>query len=130
MEMLKQCLAIGLAGSLGALARFFVGTQIQNRATSAFGMTFPLGTMIVNLSGCFILGFFLTAVEERTISMHVKLAVATGFVGAYTTFSTWMYDSFKLLEKGEVNSFLMNLFASLLLGLAAVWLGAICGRRI
>jgi fluoride exporter len=122
MQMLKQCLAIGVAGSLGALARFFVTRQ--------FSSSFPIGTMVINISGCFILGFFLAAIDGRIVSDTVKFGIGVGFVGAYTTFSTWMYDSVKLLEKGQINGALLNIFLSIVLGLAAVWLGAICGRRI
>lgn len=122
MQMLKQCLAIGLAGSLGALARFFVTRQ--------FPTSFPVGTMVINISGCLILGFFLTAVDQRMISDTVKFGIGTGFVGAYTTFSTWMWDSFKMLERGEINRALLNIVGSILLGVAAVWVGAIWGRRV
>jgi len=126
MQLLKQCLAIGLAGSFGALARFFVARHIQTR----FETSFPIGTLIVNLSGCFILGFFMAYVDSRTISDTTKLAIATGFVGAYTTFSTWMYESVKLMEDGHWISVILNLTLSLLLGLVVVWLGLICGRRV
>lgn len=126
MEVLKQSLAIGSAGFLGALARYFVAKFFQGR----FETSFPIGTMIVNLSGCFILGFFLTAIDGKVFNDHLKLAIAVGFVGAYTTFSTWMFESVKQLQSGNINGAIFNIAGSVLLGLIAVWLGAICGRQI
>lgn len=126
MQVFKQCLAIGFAGFLGALARYFVARFFQGK----FETDFPIGTMIVNLSGCFILGFFLAAIDGKIISDHLRLGVAVGFVGAYTTFSTWMYDSVTQLRSGQINAALLNIFVSILLGLAAVWLGAICGFKM
>jgi len=126
MQVLKQCLAIGSAGFLGALARYFVAKFLQGR----FDTSFPIGTMVVNLSGCFILGLFLTAIDGKTISDHLRLGIAVGFVGAYTTFSTWMFESVRQLQDGHINGAILNIAGSVLLGLAAVWLGAICGRQI
>src|SRR5258706_2278526 len=127
MQLIKQCLAMGMAGSLGALARFFVAKHLESK----FETNLPLGTMVVNLSGCFILGFFMAVTSGRlAVSDTTKLAIGVGFVGAYTTFSTLMYDSVKLSQDGEHYKAGLNLLISLLVGLAAVWLGAICGRRI
>lgn len=126
MQVLKQCLAIGSAGFLGALARYFVAKFLQGK----FETSFPIGTLIVNLSGCFILGLFLSAIDGKNFNDHLRLGIAVGFVGAYTTFSTWMYESIKQLQSGNINGAILNIAGSVLLGLAAVWLGAICGRQI
>ena len=88
--------------------------------------TFPLGTMVVNLSGCFVLGFFYALADERA-SANVRLGVAVGFVGAYTTFSTLMFDSSKLARDGEMFKAGLNILVSLVIGLVAVRLGAVCG---
>jgi fluoride exporter len=124
MELLKQCMAIGVGGFLGALSRFGVWRLIHRWVDT----TFPLGTLVVNVSGCFVLGFFYAMVGERG-SETVRLGVAVGFVGAYTTFSTLMYDSSALLGGGQVYRAGLNLLLSLVVGFAAVKLGAVLGKR-
>ena len=90
MKHLMQYLAIAGGGAVGAMARFLVAT-ICGRF---FATDFPIGTMVINLSGSFFLGWFLTFAANRlTVSDTLKLAIATGFVGAYTTFSTYMFES-------------------------------------
>jgi len=127
MELIKQCLAIGVGGFLGSLSRYGVTRLLQGTAEKVIGRTwsFPIGTLVVNLSGCFVLGFFYALASERT-SPHVRLGVAVGFVGAYTTFSTLMFDSSSLVEKGELYKAAVNLLVSLVVGFAAVRLGAVC----
>ena len=125
MELIKQCLAIGVGGFLGALSRYGVTRLVQGMVET----TFPLGTLIVNLSGCFVLGFFYALAGERG-SAHLRLGVAVGFVGAYTTFSTLMFDSSSLVQKGEVYKAAVNLLVSLVVGFAAVRLGAVCAGAL
>ncbi|MDB5319949.1 MAG: CrcB protein [Phycisphaerales bacterium] len=120
MELIKQCMAIGVGGFIGALSRYGVARVIDQ-----WVKTFPLGTLVVNVSGCFVLGFFMAMMGERA-SETVRLGVAVGFVGAYTTFSTLMYDSSALLGRGEVYKAGLNIVASLVLGFVAVRLGAGC----
>ena len=127
MQILKQCLAIGFAGALGALARFMVGSACKY----VFATSFPVGTLLINLSGSFILGLFLGLAGDRmAVGETMRLAVAVGFVGAYTTFSTFMYETNALLESGQVYKAATNLILSLVVGLAVVRLGAICARHI
>jgi CrcB protein len=126
MQVFKQFMAIGFAGFLGALARYFVAKFLQGK----FETSFPIGTLLVNLSGCFILGFFLAAIDGKLFNDQLRLSIAVGFVGAYTTFSTWMFESVKQLQDGHLNGAILNIVGSVLLGLTAIWLGAICGRQI
>jgi CrcB protein len=128
MEWFKQCLAIGLGGFLGALSRYGMTRLLQGTAEKVLGRawSFPVGTLLVNLSGCFVLGFFYALASERT-NPHVRLGVAVGFVGAYTTFSTLMFDTSSLVERGELYKAAANLLVSLVVGFAAVRLGAVCG---
>jgi len=127
MRILTQCLAIGLAGALGALARFAVG----NACKFLFETSFPVGTLLINLSGSFILGLFLGLAGERmAVSETTRLAIAVGFVGAYTTFSTFMYETNALLESGQVYKAVANLGLSVVVGLVVVRLGVICARHI
>jgi CrcB protein len=121
MDTLKQCLAIGGAGFFGALARFFVGS-VCGKLFSA--TTFPVGTLVINLTGSLFLGWFLTGAGTRfSVSDTTRLAIAVGFVGAYTTFSTYMYESSKLLSDGETIKAMANLIGSVVLGLICVRLG-------
>ena len=90
-----------------------------------------IGTMIINLSGSLFLGFFLTAIQDRyAVPDTLKLAIATGFVGAYTTFSTLMYESAELIQDGALIKAFGNLVGSFILGMLAVYLGISLARRM
>jgi CrcB protein len=120
MKTLVNCLAVGGAGFLGAILRWFVASVCGR----FFGTGFPVGTLVINISGCLFLGWFMTFVGPRLIvSDPTKLAVATGFVGAYTTFSTFIFESNGLLKGGAYYQAILNLLGSLVLGLLAVQAG-------
>ena len=124
--MIARCLVVGAGGFLGAIARYAVGVWIE----SFWRRDFPLATFLVNVSGCFILGFFLTMATERmSISPMMRLLVATGFVGAYTTFSTFEYETQRLTTTGAFGWALVNVLASVAIGFLAVRLGVQLGRR-
>jgi CrcB protein len=126
MKTILQYLAVGAAGFLGAVGRMLVGTLCGR----LFGTTFPVGTLVINLSGSLLLGWFLAWVSTRaTISETLRFAVAVGFVGSYTTFSTFMYESDALLRDGEMIKATINLAGSIVLGLLAVRFGMILGTR-
>jgi len=123
----NRWIAIAVGGALGTLARYGIGSLIGVR----FANRFPLATLIINISGSFALGFFLTLAGEKVhLPMHWRLAVSVGFVGAYTTFSTFEYETFKLLERGNGLSGLLNAAISLMLGFFAVWGGIASARSI
>ena len=124
MKMLVQGMAIGGAGFVGAVTRWLVAMSIGR----IFERQFPLGTLFINVSGSFFLGWFLTFVAVRyPVPETFRLAVATGFVGAYTTFSTYMHESNALFEKGAQYEAWGNLIGSVVLGMVAVKLGVILG---
>lgn len=126
MKILINYLAVGGAGCLGAMFRYFVATTCER----FFGTAFPIGTFIINISGSFILGWFLTSIGNRVpVSDTTRLAVAVGFLGAYTTFSTFMYESNSLIEGGSGIKAMFNLLASLVLGLIAIRLGMAIALR-
>ena len=102
-------IGLALAGGLGAVARFLVDSTVSNR----LGRALPLGTLAVNLTGAFILGI-----------VSGSFVFGTGFVGAYTTFSTWMLETQRLAEDGRSAAALANVFGSLFLGIGAAALGA------
>lgn len=109
----------GIFGALGALARFYVGAAVGARYPSDF----PGGTFVVNLSGSFALGM-LTGVG---LGSDLLMVFGTGFLGGYTTFSTWMVETQRLGEDGEQILFCIYLFGSLLAGLAAAGVGWVLG---
>jgi CrcB protein len=124
---LDKYIAVALGGALGATARFWISSVVSER----FPTRFPLGTLIINVTGSLIVGFFLTLVTERiNIHPNLRLAVAVGFVGAYTTFSTFEYETFRLLETGSGITGFMNVILSLMLGFLAVWGGIALARQI
>jgi CrcB protein len=95
-----------------------------------FGAAFPVGTFVINISGSLLLGWFLAVASERVIvSDTVRFAVAVGFVGGYTTFSTFMFESNSLLQDGSLIKAMVNMLGSLFIGLVAVrigiWLGSL-----
>jgi len=109
---------IALGGALGALARFFVGTWVQARLPHS---TFPWGTFVINATGSFILGLVATLLSERFLHHpNWRPFVTIGFVGAYTTFSTFEYETAQLGSSWQAMG---NLLGSVVVGYACVWLG-------
>lgn len=123
---MKGVLWIGLGGFVGAIARYLLATWIAGRA----GATFPLGTLVINLSGSFILGLLLGVLENHATPPALRMALATGFVGAYTTFSTFTYETIRLVEDGSLLLAALNVGGSLALGLGAVFAGLGLGRAL
>ncbi|MBI5017876.1 MAG: fluoride efflux transporter CrcB [Deltaproteobacteria bacterium] len=127
MKLLLPYLWVGLGGFLGANARFVA----TNLARKLLGIGFPYGTFAINVTGSFLLGVILTLLGQRALphSNEIRLAVAVGFLGAYTTFSTFEFECHALLEDGEWALALLNMFGSLFLGLLAVRLGMVLARQ-
>jgi CrcB protein len=126
MQRMRTVAAVALAGALGALARWGIGAWFGHRFPS-----FPWGTMVINVSGSFILGVMFAVLVERNIgSTTLRVALMTGLMGAYTTFSTFSLETFRLLEDGATGSALANIGVSVLLGLLGVWLGVTIGRAV
>jgi fluoride exporter len=115
-------LGVGTLGGAGAIARFLIDGAVAGRARRDF----PYGTMAVNLTGALLLGL---AVGLALTADDYRLA-GTGLIGAYTTFSTWAFESQRLGEDGQVRAAAVNFGASLLLGLGAAWLGRVIGTAL
>jgi CrcB protein len=116
-----HALAIGTGGFFGSLARW----GVNNLSNKLLPHTPALGTFIANISGCFIIGFVYTMASARAhFSPTLRLAIGVGFVGAYTTFSSLMYESITLYEVGARWTAAINIVASVIIGLFAVMLGA------
>jgi CrcB protein len=119
-------LLILLGGGIGSLARYVAGSAIMTR----FGSRFPLGTMVVNLTGSFLIGLLMTLLTERwQPHPNWRLLLVVGFLGGYTTFSSFEWETFSAVREGGFWIGLANVVGSVAFGYAAVWLGALLGRR-
>jgi fluoride exporter len=119
-----EYLVIGIGGFLGANARYLVGGWI----TRAWGSTFPWGTVVINITGSFLLGLLMANLNARPLaSPHYRLFFAVGFLGAYTTFSTFSYETLRLMQDHSVGAALLNITGSVVLGLVGVSLGVFFG---
>ncbi len=126
MASLMPYLLVGAGGFIGAIARFlvarWVGVLVETR--------FPLGTFVINISGSFLLGVIGTMVAQKVFanSDAVRLALGVGFLGAYTTFSTFEFETHALFEDGSWLTATTNMFASLFVGLVAVRGGIVAAK--
>jgi CrcB protein len=110
---------VALGGALGSLARYTVGTWVFSR----MGMRFPYGTFIINITGCFIIGLSLTILDTHMeLPSAWRLAIPIGFVGAYTTFSTFEFETYRLIQD-RPSIALLYVGSSVILGYLAVYLG-------
>jgi CrcB protein len=113
-------------GAVGCLARFVVGTAIIAR----LGGRFPYGTVFINITGSFLIGFAMTFLTERSyLSPNWRFLIVVGFLGGYTTFSSFEWETLNLMKDGSRWLGFLNGFGSLIVGYAAVWLGAIVAGR-
>jgi len=117
-------LYVGCGGILGALARFILSRWVAGK----WGGRFPLGTFVINVSGCFLLGFLITGITVSHPSW--QLALGTGFLGAYTTFSTFSFETVSLWRAGAGHTGPAYAVFSVTAGLAATWLGILTGQLI
>jgi CrcB protein len=118
---------VGVAGFFGASSRYLLDGWIS-RLT---GGGFPWGTFVVNLTGCFLVGALTTLLSEKLLSNpSVRIAITVGFVGAYTTFSTFAYESLRQIEGGALATAALNVGASVIVGIAAAWFGVVVGRAL
>ncbi|MDF2634680.1 MAG: CrcB-like protein [Pelosinus sp.] len=122
--MLKL-LAVAVGGSIGATTRYLVSTWAAER----FGTGFPYGTLVVNVVGCFIIGFFMVATTEKfIINPYWRLIVTVGFIGGLTTFSSFSYETFQLMEDSSLTLAMYNILSNLVFGFFATWLGMVTAR--
>jgi CrcB protein len=119
-----RILLVGLGGFVGTLFRYWLSGVIARR----YGETFPLGTLVVNAIGCFIIGFLFY--DRSLTTPTARTVVLIGVIGGFTTFSSYGLQTFTLLRDGELFLALVNVVASNALGLALVWLGYILAKAI
>jgi CrcB protein len=124
---MNRFLLISIGAILGANARYLVGLWAAQR----FGIDFPYGTAIVNITGSLVLGFLVAWSSARSgLSPELRLLVAVGFLGAYTTFSSFAVESLLQAESAHLTSAMLNILVNNGLGIAAAWLGMVLAKGI
>jgi CrcB protein len=124
---LQKYLFIAAGGSLGSIARYWVGSTIAGR----MGTKFPYGTFVVNITACVIIGFSLTYLNRRVgLSPAWRFLIPVGFIGAYSTFSTYEWETLSTLRTGAFLLAALYVVGSLVVGLAATWCGALLADTI
>jgi len=123
---MNQLIVIAIGGAFGAVMRFLVSTGLYQW----IGRGFPYGTLLVNVIGSFLIGLLSeTLVLQRvTIALDYRAAILVGFIGAFTTFSTFSLETFYLIEQGQFSKAVLNILISVSSCLIAVWVGFLCGR--
>jgi CrcB protein len=124
---MQKTIFIALAGLVGTLLRYWLSGVVAKR----FGETFPWGTMVVNLIGCFVTGAVFYLSEERfLINPAVRTVIMIGLLGGFTTFSSYGLQTFTLLRDGEFGLATLNLVVSNVCGLLMVWAGHVSGKAL
>jgi len=119
---LEKYLFIAIGGSLGSIARYWVGSTVSGR----LGARFPYGTFVINITACIVIGFALTYLGRHVeFSPAWRFLIPIGFVGAYSTFSTYEWETLSTLRSGAFLLAALYAVGSLLLGLAGVWGGSV-----
>ena len=119
---MQKYLLIAAGGALGSIARYWVGSTIGAR----MGTRFPYGTFVINITACIIIGFSLTYLSKRVeLNPAWRYLIPVGFIGAYSTFSTYEWETLSTLRSGAFALAALYAVGSLILGLAATWCGAL-----
>lgn len=122
-----KLLFIGLAGLAGTLSRYWLSGAVARR----YGETFPMGTLAVNLVGCFLAGLLFYLLQERfLVNQTARTVVLIGFLGGFTTFSSYGLQTFTLLQDGEFGFAFINVVVSNVVGLVLVWAGYTLARAL
>ena len=123
---MQKYLLIAFGGALGSMARYWVGTAVANR----MGTKFPYGTFVINITACVIIGFSLTVLAKRAdLNPAWRFLVPVGFIGAYSTFSTYEWETLSTVRSGAFLEASLYAFSSLFLGLIAVWAGILIAEK-
>ena len=125
---MNQLIAIAFGGACGAVVRFLVSSGLYQW----LGRGFPYGTLVVNVTGSFLIGLLTEALfmQRVTITLEYRAAILVGFIGAFTTFSTFALETLYLLEQGSLAKVVLNIAVSVFGCLFAVWIGLLCGRSL
>jgi len=123
---MERFLWICLAGAAGTGARYLIALWAAQR----FGSSFPFGTLIVNLAGCFGIAAVMHAATTLSWSPTMRSAITIGFIGGLTTYSSFNYETTRLMEEGATSAAVFNATATLVGAFAAGWLGIVCARQL
>jgi CrcB protein len=124
---LLKYLMVGVGGCLGSILRFWLGSYIGNK----MGTRFPYGTFVINVTGSFLVGLVFALLTVKTQwSPNWRYLIPIGFIGGYTTFSAFEYETLRTMQDGQIGLGLLYVAASVVVGFVAVWGGMIAGRAI
>jgi fluoride exporter len=124
--LLKYVL-VGVGGCLGSILRFWVGSYIGSR----MGTRFPYGTLVINITGSFLIGLVFALLTTRTHwSSNWRYLIPIGFIGGYTTFSSFEYETLRTIQDGQIGLGFLYVALSVVVGFVAVWVGVMAGRAI
>ncbi len=116
--------SVAIGGAIGAILRFLLSRFIG----STFSTVFPLGTFVVNISGSFLIGFFYSIFDKIIATFEIRAFLLIGIIGAFTTFSTFVLETFNLFKDGEILQGFLNIFLSQVGGLISLFLGIVFAR--
>jgi CrcB protein len=118
---------VGIGGFLGSVLRFWMGSFIGGR----LGARFPYGTFVINVSGSFLVGMIVTVLATKAHwSPNWRYLIPIGFIGGYTTFSTFEFETLRLAQDGQMLMAILNVTLSVVVGFVGVWAGAVAGKAI
>ncbi len=124
---MTKYLMVAIGGAVGSVLRFWVGTHVSNRLNTRF----LAGTFIVNITACFLIGFVVTVMAKKADwNPNWRYLIPIGFIGGYSTFSTFEYETFRVFQEGELLVAALNVVLSVVVGFASVWLGVITGKTV
>jgi fluoride exporter len=124
---MTKYLMVAIGGAVGSVLRFWVGTYVSSRIATRF----LAGTFVINVTACFLIGFVITVLAEKSSwSPNWRYLIPIGFIGGYSTFSTFEYETFRVLQEGEFLIAGLNVVLSVVVGFVSVWVGVITGRTI
>jgi fluoride exporter len=123
---MERYVLVAFGAALGGLARYVVGTAI----TQSLGLRFPLGTLVVNVTGCFAIGILMTLIASHAMSPRWQPLLVVGVLGGYTTFSSFGWEAFQAIREGNPTMGLAYVALSVTLGYLAVWVGAAIARAV
>ncbi|HXM60896.1 MAG TPA: fluoride efflux transporter CrcB [Terriglobales bacterium] len=125
-DLLKY-LFVGIGGCLGSILRFWLGSYIGSK----MGTRFPYGTLVINITGSFLIGLIFALLTVRTSwSPNWRYLIPIGFIGGYTTFSSFEYETLRTIQDGQIGLGLLYVATSVVIGFVAVWGGVMAGRAI
>ncbi len=124
---MEKYLLIGLGGGVGSIARYVASRVVYHTV----GESFPYGTLAVNIVGCLLIGFLMSFMQERlTVNSNYRFILIIGFLGGFTTFSSFSFETFELMRSGSVGASLLNVGYNVAGCLASTWGGYIIGKNL